>query len=79
MLLLHLLQYVDNMTSSEFVDSIISKITDDTTHDVSYYGLDADPRLTTGTSQISVLAGNGDAVSATTSVNFVSVLLRVNP
>ena len=62
------------MTSTEFIDSIRRNINDDTTHDVDFYGLNIDPRITTGTSQISVLAENGDAVSATASVNFLLVL-----
>ena len=58
------------MTDTEFADYIRSRITDNATHNVDYYGAElADSRLTTGTSQISILAGNGDAVSATTSIN----------
>ncbi|XP_067942701.1 scoloptoxin SSD14-like isoform X2 [Watersipora subatra] len=65
-------EFINNMTSTEFADQIRTKIMDDSTQDVSYYGLQlTDSRLTTGTSQISILAGNGDAVSTTTSVNFV--------
>lgn len=57
------------MVDSVYVDSIRGKITDEMTHDLLYYGLITDGRLTTGTSQISLVAGNGDAVSMTTSVN----------
>ena len=64
------------MTSTEFADSTRRKISDDTTRGADFYGLNIDPRLTTGTSQISILAGNGDAVSATTSLNFALVLFK---
>lgn len=58
------------MRSSDYANQIRAKISDDTTHSIDYYGGTTDKRLTTGTSQISILAGNGDAVSTTTSVNF---------
>ena len=59
-----------NMTTADLIEEIRSKIEDNHTHsDLEYYGLITDARLTTGTSQISVLAGNGDAVSITESVN----------
>lgn len=62
------------MTDDDMIESIRQKITDDRTHDnLEYYGLTTDARLTKGTSQISVLAGNGDAVSFTTSVNYAYV------
>jgi gamma-glutamyltranspeptidase/glutathione hydrolase len=48
------------------------RITDDRTHDVSYYNpeLLAVPE-THGTSQISVIDGNGMAISLTTTVNLI--------
>lgn len=59
------------MTDPEFGSQVRSQIADSLTKDTLSYGVEVDPRLTTGTSQLSVLAGNGDAVSVTTSVNFV--------
>ena len=65
------MQLVDRMTNTEFIDSIRKRITDDTTHDLEYYGPNVKPQQTSGTSQISVIAENGDAVSVSSSVNFV--------
>jgi len=61
------------MTSSNFSEEIRQKITDSRTHNVEYYGVTTDARRTTGTSQISILTGNGDAVSTTTTVNYAYV------
>ena len=58
------------MTNTEFIDSIRRKITDDTTHDLEYYGPNVEPQSTSGTSQISVIAENGDAVAVSTSINY---------
>ncbi|KAF6025976.1 GGT1 [Bugula neritina] len=58
-----------NLTDPEYGAELRSRICDDTTHSIEYYGATTDSRKTTGTSQISVLAGNGDAVSLTTSIN----------
>ena len=38
---------------------------------MEYYGLTTDSRLTTGTSQASVIAANGDAAAFTTSINYL--------
>ncbi|KAF6021148.1 GGT1 [Bugula neritina] len=54
----------------KFSEEIRQKITDSRTHNVEYYGVTTDARRTTGTSQISILTGNGDAVSTTTTVNY---------
>ncbi|XP_013421791.1 glutathione hydrolase 1 proenzyme [Lingula anatina] len=62
-------QLVKNMTSLEFGDHIRSLITDSTTHDTAYYGPTFYDRMTEGTSHLSVLAGNGDAVAVTSTIN----------
>lgn len=62
-------QIVKNMTDSAYGEETRRKITDDGTHDITYYGLEADHRVTTGTSQISVIGADGDAAAITTSVN----------
>lgn len=58
------------MTNPEFCNAIRDRIEDSTTHDTLYYGLEVDPRETTGTSQLAVIAGNGDAVAMTTTINY---------
>ena len=65
-----MLQLVRNMTDPEFAATIRQKIDDSRTHEYEYYGGKASPKTTVGTSQISVIAGNGDAVSCTTTINY---------
>ncbi|CAI8055687.1 Glutathione hydrolase 1 proenzyme [Geodia barretti] len=61
---------VDNMTSINYAAYVKSQISDDTTHNVSYYRADyATPPSDHGTSHISVLGPDGMAVSVTSSVN----------
>ncbi|KAL5016416.1 hypothetical protein ScPMuIL_006005 [Solemya velum] len=61
--------FINNLTSPDFASHIRSKIWDNQTHDIPYY----DPafKLSTdaGTTHISVIAPNGDAVSCTSTVN----------
>ncbi|XP_019618511.1 PREDICTED: gamma-glutamyltranspeptidase 1-like [Branchiostoma belcheri] len=58
-----------NMTSDDYAESLRRRITDGTTHDYRYY----DPSFVlpedSGTSHVSVLGPNGDAVSVTSTVN----------
>ena len=60
---------MDDMTSPKVGHSIRQKITDDKTHDPSYYGIDVSLSLDKGTSHVSIVAENGDAVAATHSIN----------
>nr|XP_034317079.1 glutathione hydrolase 1 proenzyme-like [Crassostrea gigas] len=60
---------VKNMTSSSFADYIRSKISDTATFDTLYYGPTFYDQSRTGTSHLSVLAPNGDAVSLTSTIN----------
>lgn len=62
------------MTDPEFAATIRQKIHDRHTHGYEYYGGKASPKMTDGTSQISVIAGNGDAVSCTTTINYALVV-----
>ena len=57
-----------NISAAERMRSLI---TDNTTHNVSYYELPElfSPLSPTGTSHLSVLAPNGDAVSVTGTIN----------
>ncbi|KAL5477193.1 hypothetical protein EMCRGX_G023948 [Ephydatia muelleri] len=61
-------QYMLNISAAERMRSLI---TDNTTHNVSYYELPElfSPLSPTGTSHLSVLAPNGDAVSVTGTIN----------
>ena len=66
------MQVVDFMLLSTTAEDMRSRIQDNTTHDPSYY---REPMVFSyvpsdiGTSHLSVLAPNGDAVSATSTVN----------
>ena len=62
------------MVEEELGNKLRSKINDDRTHDnVSYYA-QFFSQADIGTTHISVLAENGDAVSVTTTINFWLVL-----
>eukprot|EP00731_Ephydatia_muelleri_P000924 Em0001g924a len=64
-------QVVQYMLSISAAERMRSLITDNTTHNVSYYELPElfSPLSPTGTSHLSVLASNGDAVSVTGTIN----------
>lgn len=62
-------KWEENMTSSSVGAEYRLKISDDKTHNVSYYGAEIAPPIDNGTTHVSIYAPNGDAVSFTTSVN----------
>lgn len=60
------------MLSPELAEEIRRKIDDNhTTNDPKYYGGEFEVINDKGTSHISVLAPNGDAISVTSSINFL--------
>ena len=67
------LQVVDFMLDMNTAAEMWSRISDNTTHDPDYYMNPFEDRTNIahdhGTSHLSVLAANGDAVSMTNSVN----------
>lgn len=63
-------KWMTNMTSDKVGNEFRQMITDDATHNVSFYGPELDTIPTDqGTTHLSVYAENGDAVSLTSSIN----------
>lgn len=70
---LNCFQVVSNITSEEWAQSCFSQINDSyTINDPEFYGADyAEEAKDHGTAHVSILAPNGDAVAATSTVNLV--------
>ena len=65
-------QIVKNLTNPDFAESIRQKILDNQTFtDYRHYGDFYHNSSQEGTSHLSVIAENGDAVSATTTINLL--------
>ena len=64
-----LLQVVSNMTSDSFAENLRQKIFDNSTHNVSYYGGFYSDWNDGGTTHLSVVSKEGDAVAVTSTIN----------
>ncbi|VDI01452.1 gamma-glutamyltranspeptidase / glutathione hydrolase / leukotriene-C4 hydrolase [Mytilus galloprovincialis] len=63
-------EFVKTLTSEEYAEEIRAQISDSQTFGTEYYGPNFFDRLnSSGTSHLSVLAPNGDAVSVTSTIN----------
>lgn len=63
------------MTSNSYAEELHEKITDDTTHPMAYYGPEFFLPENHGTAHLSVVAEDGSAVAATSTINHLYSLL----
>ncbi|KAK7125489.1 hypothetical protein R3I93_020993 [Phoxinus phoxinus] len=66
---LNISDFIQNITSKGYADMILQKITDNTTQQESYYEPEFYLPNNHGTSHVSVVAEDGSAVSATSTIN----------
>ncbi|XP_014677897.1 PREDICTED: gamma-glutamyltranspeptidase 1-like [Priapulus caudatus] len=72
-------QLVNNVTSSDYAAGLRARITDGSTHDPEYYGVKTGGGDDHGTSDVAVVASNGDAVSVTSTINTLFGAMRRSP
>lgn len=63
------MQWQENMTSAKVGTQVRLRITDDETHNISYYGAEISPPTDHGTTHLSIYGPNGDAVALTSTIN----------
>ncbi|PAA80321.1 hypothetical protein BOX15_Mlig028621g2 [Macrostomum lignano] len=62
-------ELVANMTSSSYASELRSRITDDATHDINYYGPMFEWKEDSGTTHVSLVDSDGNAVAVTSTIN----------
>lgn len=70
MLLIVFFQLMENITSENYAENLQQHIDLENTHNVSFYMAETGGTEDFGTSHISVLGPNGDAVSVTSTINY---------
>ena len=63
------IQFLRQLTTLTSADEIVARITDTATHNLSYYGYVLPPMSDSGTSHLSLVGPEGDALSITSTIN----------